>query len=406
MGRIPRTTPPELTLVVGLGPRDEVALDFLEHTAHQLGAALERDELHSRVDRLTRLDALGQLAGGIAHDFNNLLMVIQCNADLVLSDLPAGETRDMMEELTVATERASELTRQLLTVARPIQDDRDAADPVQIAEEVATLIRRVASPSLQITVLTEPPVPPIAGSRATLHQTLLNLCVNARDAMPEGGELTMRVRPEAREGRDGVALTITDTGVGMDRETQRRIFEPFFTTKPQGRGTGLGLATVWSVIKASGGSIDVQSALGEGTRFHLWWPAATVEVRREADEGSTERVPEGLRVLLVDDDLGVRRGVQRILEILGCEVIAAEGGAQALELFERHPIDAVLSDVRMPHIDGPALLSRLSEARPGLPCALMTGYADQEANLAWPVLLKPFRPEQLVTLLSQLREGA
>ena len=340
---------------------------------------------------------MGQLAGGIAHDFNNILAVILNYAYFVHRELPEDSPlREDVEQIRHAAERASELTRQLLIFSR-----RDPAVPQTVnvnalVEETERLLQRTIGEHVVLTTSLCKDACFVEADPAQLEHVLLNLVVNARDAMPGGG--TVAIESKREGGR--VTLTVRDEGEGMEPEVAARAFEPFFTTKPKGAGTGLGLATVYGTITAAGGETRIDSAPGEGTSVTVSLPAvAAAEPAAEPEQ--VTRDGTGATVLLVEDEGAVRELSRRILESAGFACIEAADGDEALRAFEAHgaAIDVVLTDVVMPGMSGPELVERLGAAAP--PAVYMSGYAHQRL----PGLVeKPFSADELVAAVLAARE--
>lgn len=354
-----------------------------------------------------KMDAVGQLASGIAHDFNNLLAIILGNL-LPLRDggTDAALLEDYIEPAIRASEQGAKLTAQLLAIARrqPLRPER--VDVEDCVDDLLNLMRRTLPPSIGLSLDRRGSPAPLHIDRAQFETALMNLCLNARDAMPEGGDIRVEIDyplPEdAGEGEPAgqqVRIVVSDTGSGMDPATAAQIFEPFFTTKGTGKGTGLGLSMVWGFVRQSRGTIDVASAPGAGTRFTIRLPAApeAPEATRRTDTPAAGR---GL-ILVVDDNHDLRRTVCRQLTRLGYSVLDAECGEEALDLIEGvSELRALISDVVMPGMSGFMLARAAQRLRPDLRIVLMTGYdgadqADRE-GLALPVLAKPFDPRALV----------
>jgi two-component system, cell cycle sensor histidine kinase and response regulator CckA len=358
---------------------------------------------------------------------NNALTAIAGYAELVYNELPANDAaRIDVEEIRRAAARAGSVTRQLLAFSRKRLLEPRVFDLNETVESIARLLSRLLGGDVRLrTELTSGPLE-VLGDPGQVEQALINLAVNARDAMPDGGTLTLgtsQVEIGAEETEPGaqgvppghyVVLRVTDTGIGIDRETQRKIFEPFFTTKAVGEGTGLGLATVYGIVQQSNGTITVESEPGHGTSFRVFLPRIP-HPESASREGVLPRAESagGLRhqtILLVEDDEGVRQLTSRILRQYGYEVLIAKDGAEALELLPagRQGIDAVVSDVVMPGISGPELIARLRGAHPALPVLLLSGYTGDEVaetlggDAHWAFLQKPFAPEALAAGLEEL----
>ena len=319
------------------------------------------------------MEAVGRLAGGIAHDFNNLLTGISGNISLALMDIePDNPVHSLLKEARKATTSASELTGQLLAFSR-----KQVVDPIILnvnrrLHEMLKMLERIVGETVQITTLFSEDTLRIRFDPGQLQQILMNLVLNARDAMPNGGELTVRtslgpippditVPPESPEDEDYVVLEITDTGEGMTAQTLTRLFEPFFTTKPQGQGTGLGLATIYGAMKQIGGGIDVQSQLGKGATFRIYLPAVATEEPTEPtiDLDPGESTGGNETILLVEDDTTVRTLASEILRRLGYRLFVASSGEEGLEIANDLdlPIDLLLTDVVKPGMNGWELAS-------------------------------------------------
>ncbi len=377
-----------------------------------------------------KLESLGRLAGGVAHDFNNLLAVVQGNVQLVKGivaepDPDRGLVEECLDDVLEASQRAGELVTQLLGFARRGRWEEAPTDLSQMLEEVSQLARRSFDRRVRIESEIEPGLVTI-GDRAQLYQALMNLCLNARDAMPDGGriELCARAIPadsmSALRGRGPqILVEITDHGVGMDTEIRKQVFEPFFTTKPTGAGAGLGLALVYGVVASHGGQIWVDSEVGQGTTFHVALPAADPQaLRQEAEETTLTPQPEGEpaaeagTVLLVDDEPLVRRSVGRMLAQLGYQVETAMDGVEALEKHQRlgDRLALVLLDLVMPAMSGDAALREIRARNPGARVLVMSGHHDEatveklRADGAAGFLLKPFGMDQLTAALKVIRE--
>ncbi|HEU5218653.1 MAG TPA: PAS domain S-box protein [Gemmatimonadales bacterium] len=386
----------------------------------------ERKRLEQELLQSQKMDSLGRLAGGVAHDFNNLLTVIRGYADVLSRELSDGDPHFAeVREIRRAADRATALTRQLLALSRrqvlmPREVDLNA-----LVQEMEQMLRRVIGENISIVTLRGPDVGMVRADPGQLEQVLLNLAVNARDAMPSGGTLTIattRVRlsgdePAARgiPPGDYVVLRVSDTGIGIDGETQAKIFEPFFTTKPLGEGTGLGLSTVYGIVQQSSGAIAVESEVGEGSTFRIFLPrlAEGAVATIDTPPGGIHR-PAGQRrrntVLLVEDDDGVRQLTRRILEDFGFAVLEARNGTEALAHLDAGSprIDAVVSDVVMPGMGGRELVGRLRLRRPDLPVLFLSGYTGDEVSddvrgqLHQAFMQKPFSPDALAAALEEL----
>ncbi|MBK9035602.1 MAG: PAS domain S-box protein [Myxococcales bacterium] len=384
--------------------------------------AVKRDitrdlDLESQLRQAQKMEGIGRLAGGIAHDFNNLLSVILSYATFASEALVEGDpVRDDVREINRAAERAATLTRQILAFSRKQVLQPVALDLNHVLGEMEKMLRRVIGEDIALLLVTDPDLGRVTVDPSQIDQVVMNLAINARDAMPRGGTLTISTANVEHDADylarhpTGVAgphvrLTMTDSGAGMDETTVARIFEPFFTTKGVGSGTGLGLSTVYGIVKQSDGSISVTSAPGRGTTFEIDLPRrAGASTRLASPPPVASASPATETVLVVDDNDGVRSLTQRILAGAGYTVLVAANGGEALLHSERHagPIDLVVTDVVMPLLGGPELVTRLSQDRPGVRALYMSGYADDavgnhgliDADAA--LLAKPFTPKDLV----------
>ncbi len=350
--------------------------------------ALRLSEL--RLNQAQKMEAVGRLAGGIAHDFNNLLTAIIGYSDLVLDELGPGHGayRDT-EEILKAAERAGGLTRQLLAFSRRQVLQPTSVDLNTVVSDIDRMMRRLIGENIELVTLQDGELQRIVADRGQLEQVVVNLVVNARDAMPGGGrieiETSNQVVAEARQTDSGllepgeyVMLRISDTGMGMDEAVRAQIFEPFFTTKDANQGTGLGLASAYGIVSQSGGQIEVDSAVGQGTTFRVYLPA-TREILDELPADGKSHLPRGTEtVLVVEDSESVRRMVERILRKAGYRVLVAESATAALRHCSRHEgqIDLLLADVVLPRIPGPEIARRALELRPGVRILFMSGFTD------------------------------
>jgi PAS domain S-box-containing protein len=352
-----------------------VELDSLGMPERVIGFVQDVSDEHALEEQLRqaqKLDAVGQLAGGVAHDFNNLLTVIAGNAQLTLIAEDEQTVRDNTREILRASERASELVRQLLAFSRADSGEPRVLDLNTVVRGVRRMLDRLLEENVEVLVDLEESNPAVLVEQGQLEQILLNLAVNARDAMPGGGRLTLGTRADDAS----VRLLVSDTGIGMDEQTSARIFDPFFTTKPRGEGTGLGLSTVYGLVTKSGGSIQVASRVGEGTTFVVTLPRVPVEGGAE-DDLDTPVLSQGggERILIVEDEPMVRTITSEILSRAGYRTSVAENGEEALRLFdEGESFDLVVSDLMMPKLTGPELSERLRERGRAVPTVFISGY--------------------------------
>lgn len=378
-------------------------------------------ELEDQLRQSQKIEAVGTLAGGIAHDFNNLLTTILGYSDLVLSSVDASSPlRSDLEEIKKAGQRAESLTRQLLAFSRKQIAVQTVLDLHEIVRDMENMLRRLLAVNIAMTITLETPGWCVKADRGHIEQVLMNLVVNGRDAMPDGGRLSIDVRnvthesssaPEHLEIPAGryVTLTVTDTGVGMDVATRLRIFEPFFSTKPQGVGTGLGLSMVYGILKQSGGHVTVDSKPGYGSTFAIWLPKVDEEMSPVAEEEAVLPARGNATILLVEDDDTVRRLARTVLTREGYTILEAPNGDEALRLAARtrEHIDLVVSDGMMPGITVGAMIAGLRAARPNAKVLIMSGYTSEEflrrgiLDAEIPFLQKPFTNQ---TLLAKVRE--
>jgi len=381
-------------------------------------ADANRKDLVRQLDEAQKLEAVGQLAGGIAHDFNNLLTAIHGNAEILRMHAGLEELRDEVDEILRAGRRGAELVRQLLSFARRSPGQIVPIDLHQTIEDSISLLRRATSPRIFVHVQLEDESPIIEADPATLENALLNLGLNARDAMPEGGHLTFRTKqfdhvaealpplgaPADLPPGAWVRLTVEDTGTGMDDEVKQHLFEPFFTTKAPGKGTGLGLASVYGTIQLLGGRIVVDSIVDRGTVFSLWIPLTEKEAQAPAEAPDPNEVRRRAgHILLVDDDDAVRNVGKKLLVELGCTVSTAVDGLEALDFYQEHrrDIDLVVLDMQMPNLDGQGTFRELRRINPKVRVLLVSGMAGREEaerclrDGALDVLAKPFQLEDL-----------
>jgi len=381
-----------------------------------------RRNLDQQLRRSQRMEAMGRLAGGIAHDFNNLLTVIQGYSELLVKSMDADDPRRLdAEEVESAARRAANLTRQLLAFSRQQMLEPRIVRPNTIIRDIEKLLASLIGASIELRVELAPDSGTVQVDPTQLEQVVMNLVVNARDAMPTGGVLTVStsvadVADRTQMGTDVmqpgryVMLSVRDTGVGMTPDVRGRIFEPFFTTKEQGHGTGLGLATVYGIVRQSGGVIGVTTEPGAGSVFKVYLPrvgddepAEAAPSRSAASQGGSETV------LVVDDDAAVRAFAERVLRAGGYDVLSAGTAREALELAERHtaPIHLAVSDIVMPEMQGPELAARLHEMRPAMRVLLITGYTDRQLDpqvmsYVGGVLQKPFTPSAFLRTVREL----
>jgi two-component system, cell cycle sensor histidine kinase and response regulator CckA len=375
----------------------------------------EQRRLQQQLVQSQKMEAVGRLAGGIAHDFNNLLTVITSYSDLLLEDLPPNDPkREDVEQVIHAADGAAALTRQLLAFSRQQVLEPRVVNLNAVVQGVEKMLRRVIGEDVDLVTALASDVGAVKADVGQLEQVLMNLAVNARDAMPTGGKLSIETanvehdvdyarEQEASPVREFVMLAVSDTGIGMDEATKSRIFEPFFTTKAPGKGTGLGLATVYGIVRQSGGFIWVYSELGRGTTFKIYLPEVDAPAPGAAGVGATE-LPRGTETVLVAEDAAAVRAVTRqVLERQGYTVLEAPNGEAALAIAMAHPgpIHLLLTDVVMPGLSGRQVADQLTRLRPDIRVLYTSGYTDDavvrhgvlEAGIAY--LQKPFTTASL-----------
>jgi PAS domain S-box-containing protein len=417
-------------MLVTAAIRDVSERRALDAERERLRAAAEQERFEGRVRQFQRLESLGQLVGGVAHDFNNLLNVIEGYNEFALKQVTAVAREDARLEqvladigqVRAAAQQAIRVTRQLLTFARHEATTPEIIDLNEAVQDAGQLLRRALGEHIELTIAPEPALWRVTADRGQLEQVLVNLAVNARDAMPGGGQLTIDTgnagvddafasqRPGLRPGRYA-RLRVSDTGTGMDQATVDRVFEPFFSTKPKGRGTGLGLATVYGIVTGARGTIDIYSEVGIGTTVSVLLPAT--EERAGPDPASRPVVGDDVRghgetILLVEDEASMRELTRRILADHGYRVCVADNGADAVRRAEdpAQPVDLLLTDVVMPEMLGNEVAARVAALRPQVPTLFISGYAqpilDRQGVLlpGYDILEKPFTE---AALLSRVR---
>ena len=395
---------------IGVNRLDDPAVDAIVLTARDI---TDRRKMSEQLRQAQKMEAVGQLAGGIAHDFNNLLTAILGYCNLMLDDLPRENAlRSDVEEIKSAGERAASLTRQLLAFSRRQMLQPQVVDVNVLVHQMEKLLRRLISEDVELVTSLAPSLPPVKVDPASIEQVLVNLAVNARDAMPAGGRVTIETTTiELDESYAAthatvvpgryVMLAVSDTGEGMDATTRARVFEPFFTTKEQGKGSGLGLATVYGIVKQSGGYIWVYSEPGHGSVFKIYLPFAEAAVAPRAEGRRAAADARGLEtVLLVEDEDAVRALAREVLRRHGYVVLEARHGLDALRMAERHQdlIQLLITDVVMPHMSGRDLAERLGAVRPNMKVLYISGYTDhavmhRHLTPGAAFLQKPFTPD-------------
>ncbi len=369
----------------------------------------ERERAQEALARAQRLEAVGQLAAGVAHDLNNALGVVVCSAESLREGMPDDGTREqLLVDLLDAARSAEETTRQLTMLGRKDAGPQEHCRPSAVIEQLARSLHRLLPPNITIVVVTET-TRSVPLSRSRLEQVLLNLALNARDAMPNGGTLRLETR-DAGADDELVRLLVADDGVGISEEVRARLFEPFFTTKEAGRGSGLGLSMVHAMITGAGGTVDVGGALGEGTTFTLTLPGSDAAPSSVAPAPVSVRLQKSrnARVLVVEDEPSMLRAIARVLRGAGFEVVTATDGAEADdELATKKSFDLLLTDAILPGTDTLALIDRFLAAWPESPVMVCSGYVKEElvrqgiAAGRFRFLQKPFRPNEIVKAVEE-----
>ena len=411
-------------ITVEIKPRD-VAFENRRARLALITDVTQRRQLEEQLRQSQKMEAVGRLAGGIAHDFNNVLSVIMSYSDLLLSDLNAGEPmRDDVEEIRKAATRAADLTRHLLMFSRQQIIEPKVLDINDVVAGMDKMLQRVLGADVSLIVSQNQPLGRVRIDPGSIERVIMNLAVNARDAMPYGGSLTLETEnvtldEEYARAHHGmvpgsyVLLTATDTGTGMDKATLARIFEPFFTTKAVGKGTGLGLSTVFGIVQQGGGSVWVESEQGKGASFKVYLPRvdAAIDSVRPVQPLTTSRGSE--TVLLVEDDDQVRVVTRGILSKSGYRVLEARNAGEAVLHAEAHvgAIHLLLTDVVMPQVSGPDLARRLATLKPGMKILFMSGYVDDGVLRQSVVqslvacVQKPITPEILMTRVREVLDA-
>jgi two-component system, cell cycle sensor histidine kinase and response regulator CckA len=402
------------------------ARDFISKSKlARLGPAVAR-ELSDQAERASgrkaeaqlrqaqKMDAVGQLAGGVAHDLNNILGVILGQGELLMRGAElADPQRSRVVGICDAAERAAALVRQLLAFSRRQIVQSTVVRLNVVIGETMKMLERIVGEHIEIKQHLAADLWEVKADVAQVEQVIMNLVINARDAMGSGGRLTVGTRNVSVTSSaipppgEYVLLDITDTGCGMDEATVTRIFEPFFTTKEPGKGTGLGLATVYGIVAQAGGYVDVETAPGKGSCFHVYWPRCERAAPETPRAAKAAAVGGSETILLVEDDLTLRWLVREMLEDAGYRVLAPEDVEEAIEISRSYqgPIHALLTDVVLPRMRGPEVARRVKEARPQIQVVYMSGYASSSGEVLSPLLVKPFLVNALLTTIRGALDG-
>lgn len=373
--------------------------------------ATERKQAQEELERTRaalaqsqKLQALGELAGGVAHDFNNLMTVIVGSADFLRRrpNLSPEKRQQYVDAIFDTGTRATKLTDQLLAFGRRRPLRAEVLDVNSCVDALSDMLSRTLGSRIKIELNLADDVGRVEVDAAQLESALLNAAINARDAMPHGGTLTIATSKEVSDAQEFVRIDVRDTGLGMPQRVLERAFDPFFTTKEVGEGTGLGLSQIHGFAAQAGGKAELSSEEGAGTTVSLLLPRSNKDLTRSQETGTPQSLREGTRVLLVEDNAQVRAFATDLLQDLGCEVLCAASGDEALECLEGEDVDVVLTDIVMPGMSGIELASRLRQARPRLPVVLATGYSEQAAKTSQPlpIILKPYSGTDLSAALA------
>ena len=409
-----------MLVVEDISERKRIELELQERTKEQA-------QLESQMRQAQKMEVLGRLAGGVAHDFNNMLMVLDGCSDLLDRALPPeSPARLYLNQIQRTTEKAAAITKQLLAFSRKQILEMKPMDLHEALTSSEFMLPRLLGSDIELSFHHHARRSWIICDASQIEQVIANLAINSRDAMPKGGRLTIATTnasrlpedaaasaPSATSVNDWVVLSVTDSGCGMDEKTRAQIFEPFFTTKPLGKGTGLGLATVYGIVKQSNGHIHVRTTPGEGTTFEIYFPSVdpVLPAVPASEEATAAPEPAAATILVADDESALRHAVVELLRASGYTVFEADNALEALELAEKHPgIDILLTDIVMPGFRGPELARRISAVQPGISVIYMSGYAEgfQENELPPNAMFlqKPFRFSKLLEQLRLIRGSA
>jgi PAS domain S-box-containing protein len=377
----------------------------------------DKRKIEAQFLRAQRMESIGTLASGIAHDFNNLLSPILMSIQLLKAKFPDEDGQRLLAMLQVSAERGAGLVKQVLSFARGVEGDRITLQPRHLIKEIVKILKDTLPKSIEVEFEASDDLFVVAGDATQLHQVLMNFFVNARDAMPAGGKLTIkadnvhiddsyaRMNLEAKPGAF-VLITIADSGVGISPEVINRIFEPFFTTKEHGKGTGLGLSTALGIVKGHGGFINVYSEPGRGTQFKIYLPAVETPFTVQADSSASLPIGRGELILVVDDEIAIREITKGTLEAYGYRALTAADGTEAVALYAQHKdeIEVVLTDLMMPYMDGPVTIRALLKMNPNVRIIASSGLAENSRAIEGVKLFlpKPYTAERLLNALAEV----
>ncbi|HCA59489.1 MAG TPA: hypothetical protein DEP46_16085, partial [Blastocatellia bacterium] len=382
----------------------------------------EKRRTEEQLFRAQRLESIGTLAGGIAHDLNNILSPILMSVGMLKLRNPDAETAKWLDMIEKNTQRGSSLVQQVLTFARGLKGERVAVQVRHIVKDLIKVLSETLPKNIEVKSDVPADLPVISADPTQIHQVLMNLSINARDAMPEGGMLSIeasrvniddnyaKMSPDAVPG-EHIVIAVSDTGLGMPPDVKKQIFDPFFTTKDIGRGTGLGLSTVLTIVKSHGGFINVYSEPGKGSRFSIYFPVAdTAAIEESSTTTFDELAGTGELVIVVDDEEYIRDVTKATLEKFGYRVLTAADGTEGLALFAQHGAEtaAVIADVAMPYMDGPSMVRAMRKMDPNLKMIMMSGLMNEnqrneiESLGITSVLSKPFTAENLLEELKKI----
>jgi PAS domain S-box-containing protein len=378
----------------------------------------DKKQTEAKLLRTQRMESIGALAGGIAHDLNNSLAPILLAADMIRDELPTEDSKKLLDTMRNSAQRGADMVRQILSFSRGLTGEHAVVQLKHLISDMEKFAKSTFPRSIQVETQIEAPLRPVLGDATQIHQVLMNLCINARDAMPEGGRLLIQARntetdkTNSKKQVDGahVVLGVTDTGHGMSQEIIEKIFEPFFTTKAIGKGTGIGLSTVMEIVKAHRGFVEVSSEPQKGTTFQVFLPVAAVDVQKVEQKQRAVPSGSGQMILLVDDEVAILEMTKLMLEAHNYRIVTAKDGIEAIVAFKEHfsEIKAVVTDMMMPTMNGPELIQNLKKIDPGVKIIGVSGLGSEGAlsRIGKPMvqafLKKPFSTETLLVKLSQL----